>query len=185
MYPSPLTLVKCLQICSTPPMLFPSRYVISFSALFHSGFPTRNVHCRKDSTLICRKIFHHPKLAKGTYLEVRTVGACKGQLPTKKAQGLYGASYGQRFSSKIFRVEIGQVSTPELSEWLDFMLSCWLVLSSRTGWFQLSEIVWFHVQLVRGRMCFFGFGFKANVCVFHWLWFRIECILWLALLPYI
>lgn len=100
---------------------------------------------------------------------MRTVGACKGQLPTKKAQGLYGASYGQRFSSKIFRVEIGQVSTPELSDWLDFKLSRCLVLSSRTGWFQLPEIGWFHVQLVRGRMRFFGSGFKANVCVFHWL----------------
>ena len=106
---------------------------------------TREI-CRKDSTLICRKTVLHPKLAKEIYLEVRAVGDCKGQMPTKKAQGLYGAFYGQRLSSEIFRVEIGQVSTPELADWLDFKLSCWLVLSSKTGWFQLSEIGWFHVQ---------------------------------------
>lgn len=105
---------------------------------------TREI-CRKDSTLICQKIVRHPKLAKEIYSEVRVLGDCKGQCQLKRHRAYTGLLWTE-IEQRDFQGGKSQVSTPELTHWLDFKLSCWLVLSSKTGWFQLSETGWFHVQ---------------------------------------
>ena len=55
---------------------------------------------------------------------------------------------------KLFRLGIGQfqsLSLGKLRDGLDFMLSA-------------KGFVGFHAELVRGRVCLFGFGFRVRVC---------------------
>lgn len=148
-------------------MSFPSRLWSTW------GFPpetsiapklcsTREI-CRKDLTLICRKIVRHPKLAEEMYLEVRAAGGCKGQMPTKKAQGLYGASYGQieqrdfqggnwsgfnPWAGRLARFQAQLLVSSILKDWLVSVIRDWLVSCSVGQGKNVFLWLWFQSQRV-------------------------------------
>lgn len=54
-------------------------------------------------------------------------------------------------------VEYQTLSLDKLWDWLDFVCR---------GWFRAQGSTGFSAQLVRGRVCFFGSGFRAKMCFF-------------------